>query len=70
MVVTNTAIEEAVDLARTTLKAYKVGLEQELKSDELFFLATAYGRANEQLLNITGWSLTKALEVVANGMDY
>jgi hypothetical protein len=70
MVVTNTAIEEAVDLARITLKAYKVGLEQELKSDELFFLAAAYGRANEQLLNITGWSLTKALEVVANGMDY
>lgn len=70
MDVTQTAVDEAVDIARTTLKAYKIGLKQELHSDELFKLASAYGKACDQLIVITGWSIEQMLAVVANGLDY
>lgn len=70
MIATKSAIEEAVDLARTTLKAYRIGLDQSLPSHELYVLAKAYGKAFGQLETLTGWHITKMNMVVVGGVDW
>jgi hypothetical protein len=67
---TDFAVEEAVHLARTTLKAYKIGLNQNLPSHELYILAKAYGKAFGQLESLTGWHITKMNLVVVGGVDW
>jgi hypothetical protein len=67
--VTSTAVDETIELARTTLKAYKIGISQKLKADELYVMATAYGKAINQLQEMTNWDMAKISLVVVNGLD-